>query len=129
MIKVLIAIFSQHRWDEGSERFPEFDFNVEFSLHFLIARIAEDASSAKGARSELHTALYPSDNISFGELLCHVLAKRLRRIELRAHRVVLLHDPFDVAIAEVGSEVGTFHRVGILGGQTFFFIIYMVGGL
>src|SRR5579872_235457 len=71
-IKIFSDILLQIRWCKRSKSFSILDLEIEFLLHFRIARIAEDTAISQCARAEFHAALKPTDNISICELGRHV---------------------------------------------------------
>ena len=60
-------VFAQHARREGPERFAEFDLLVHRRLHRATAGIPEDASTAKSARTKLHSAVEVPNHAFIGE--------------------------------------------------------------
>ena len=66
-LEILAGGFRQHRRTERAERLAELDAAVENVLHVLAARIGQDAAVPERARSELHPALEPADDLAVGD--------------------------------------------------------------
>src|SRR5262249_22177441 len=52
--------FFFERRGEGAPPFAELDGVIHLGIHFRIARISDDGTGAKSARTELHAALKPA---------------------------------------------------------------------
>src|SRR5689334_5948242 len=69
-LEVLTRSFRKDRRAKWPEWFAMLDAAVQNILHFFTPRISEDAAVAERARSELHSALKPADDLGVGDLLC-----------------------------------------------------------
>src|SRR5450631_2250628 len=66
--EVIRHSFEQHGGCEWTKTLTEFDLKIQFLLHVRPARISQNGSVAKSARSELHPALIPADHFAFLEV-------------------------------------------------------------
>ncbi len=72
VLEVFVLMVGHDGRREGPEPFAVLDAGVQDIFHIGQARMRHDRAIAEGARSPLHAALKPSDNISGRDLVCHL---------------------------------------------------------
>ena len=98
-----------------TEGLPELDADVHLLLHARRARVADDAAAAQRARTELHAALEPSDDL----LVRHQARHPFQQSVLVGHVFVGgahgVEEQADVVVRKRGTEQGATLSVGKLG--------------
>src|SRR6516165_2780246 len=107
-------MLAQHRRSERPETFAVFDLEIEFLLHFRIARIAEDRAIAERTRAEFHAPLEPADGLPVGKGACcpreHLIARHGREARTYGRKPGLYF-----VLIEFGTDIGSDHTVRSIG--------------
>ena len=76
-VEPVVGMFGEHARCKRTEVFPVLDLLIEDVAHLRPARIGEQRTVAERARSELHAALKPGDDLAVGDQLGGVARRRL----------------------------------------------------
>ena len=73
VLEILLLMIGHDRRGERTKPFAMLDAGIEHIFHVWQARMRNDRAIAQSARSPFHASLKPANNISGGNLFCHLI--------------------------------------------------------